>query len=267
MISRKLKLSVIVSTFNRPEALDLILTALSHQTGKNFEVIIADDGSENETRELIDKVKDKVDFKITHIWQEHKEFRAAAIRNKAIVASSGEYLLFIDGDCVPNIDFINTHLNLAEKNYFVSGNRILLSKKFTDHVLKMHVPIYKWNILQWLQALFKGDINRILPLISLNKLLYPRYKLSHKWQGAKTCNLGVWKKDFLAVGGFDERYWGWGYEDSDLVVRLMHNKILRKDGRFTAPVFHLWHPLSSRTNESENYKRLEEIIKSSRIDL
>jgi len=251
-----LNISVVVTTYNRPDALELVLNALAAQTQLPNEVIVADDGSSKSTTELISKLQTLLPYSLLHFWQEDNGFQAAKARNKAVEISHGEYLIFIDGDCIPQIDFIKKHSQLAEKSCFVAGNRILLSKNFTA---QLNSPIWNWSKLQWVLPYLRIDINRFLPLLRLPvKLLSKHHK--KKWQGAKTCNLAVWRDDFEKIKGFDENYQGWGHEDADLVVRLLCNTVLRKDGRFAVPVFHLWHPEADRGNEKENRQRLDNII-------
>ena len=265
MNHKNLAVSVIVTTYSSPNMLRLVLLALAQQDTDDFEVIIVDDGSTDETKKTIENIKQKVKYDITHVWQQHDDFRAAMIRNKGVAIAKGEYLIFLDGDSIPQTSFVSYHQRLAEHNYFVAGNRVLLSAAFTKQVLSQPLPLqtFKWW-WWWMYAFCLGKVNRFLPMLSLGNL-YWRYFLRTKWQGAKTCNLGVWKKDFLAVNGFDESYRGWGYEDSDFVVRLIRNGVFRKDGRFMIPVLHLWHPVSSRDNEQDNYKRLEETLRSSHV--
>ena len=257
--------SIIISTYNSPKALDLVLASLAEQDVDGFEVIVADDGSNDETKKVIESLRSKINYDIKHVWQPHDGFRAAMIRNKGVAFAKGDYLIFLDGDTIPLVSFVKKHQKLAENNYFIAGNRILLSPAFTQQVLQQEVSLQKWGIWHWLYAFCRGWINRFLPILPLGNL-YCRYLFWDKWQGAKTCNLGVWKKDFIAVNGFDESYCGWGYEDSDLVVRLIRKGILRKDGRFAVPVLHLWHPDNNRAREPINHKKLEEVIHSTRIE-
>jgi glycosyltransferase involved in cell wall biosynthesis len=252
-------ISIIISTYNRPDALALVLLALEAQDVRDFEVIIGDDGSSDETRLIIEHIKTKINYPIKHIWQEHDGFRAAMSRNKSVASVSGDYLLFLDGDCIPQVSFVRRHKELAKEGYFVVGNRVLLSPEFTKKLLQENLPIYRWQNWNWFIGFLAGWNNRFLPSLSLGKFC-PRYLRRARWQGAKTCNLGVWKKDFVAINGFDESYHGWGYEDSDLVVRLIHNKIYRKDGHFAIPVFHLWHMANNRNREDFNYKKLKAVV-------
>lgn len=253
--------SIIVSTYNRPDALRMVLLALAEQDNREFEVIVADDGSTTDTRLMIEELRPQLNYPLHHIWQADDGFRAAAARNKAVVVSQGKYLIFLDGDCVPLNFFVKHHLHLAETQYFVTGNRVLLKKSFTQDILTTSEPVYNWSSLDWLLARCCGRCNRFLPFV---RLPLPR-KWRQKWQGVKTCNLGMFKEDFLAVNGFDERYCGWGYEDSDLVIRLLKSEIKRKDGHGAIPVMHLWHPENDRAREKINYQQLQEIEHSSRI--
>ncbi|MEG3591993.1 MAG: glycosyltransferase family 2 protein [Pseudomonadota bacterium] len=253
--------SIIITTYNRPEALNMVLRALNKQKNKKFEVIVADDGSDKDTQLMISALENKLDFRIRHVWHEDNGFRAAEIRNKAVLKSTGDYLIFLDGDCIPLPDFIVSHARLSEKGWFIRGNRILLSKKFTNDALSTNIKIYKWPKHYWIKQRLLNNIKRIIPLVSMpnSKLRKIRKK---QWVGVKTCNLGVWKKDFVAINGFDENYQGWGREDSDLAVRLINNNINRKEGTFATGVLHLWHKANSRENFEKNDLQLEKTIKN-----
>lgn len=248
-------ISVIVTTYNWPEALAACLQSLEDQEDRNFEIIVADDGSGEATRRLIaSHIKSSASC-IRHVYHEDKGFRAGTIRNKAVAVSRGEYLLFLDGDCVTFPDFIARHRRLAETGYFVPGNRILISERFTPRVLEQNLLLHRQSPLFFLKHWLKRDINRLLPLFDLPFERW-RYRQPQSWQKAMTCNLGVWKQDFISANGFDEVFEGWGYEDSDLVIRLIHLGIKRKEGRFAAPVLHLWHRQNDRSQHDANYRRL-----------
>jgi glycosyltransferase involved in cell wall biosynthesis len=250
-------ISVIVTTYNWKEALAACLASLFAQTDSDFEIIIADDGSRSDTGELIAQLAGQSPVPLKHSYHEDKGFRAGTIRNKAVAASAGNYLLFLDGDCVVFPHFIQRHRQLAAHGYFVPGNRILLTQAFTQTVLSTALPLHQQSVLTFIKWRLQGKINRYLPLLYLpfdkTRLLRPDY-----WQQAMTCNLGIWRKNFVAVNGFDQLFAGWGYEDSDLVIRLLHHGVKRKDGRFAVPVLHLWHPHNDRTEQQENYQRLLE---------
>ncbi|MCV6637505.1 glycosyltransferase family 2 protein [Candidatus Albibeggiatoa sp. nov. NOAA] len=259
-----MKVSIILSTYNRPDALTLILQALSVQTYPHFEVVVADDGSGIDTKELIYELRSQMSYELHHLWQEDKGFRLAMARNKAVAKASGDYLIFLDGDCVPRPHFIERHCQLAESGYFVTGNRILLNEHFTIRVLFHQIQIGQRSNMAWVLPYLHGDINRFLPLFSLPDGQFRKVD-KPKWQGAKTCNLGAWKQDVLDINGFNEQFQGWGHEDAEFVVRLMHNQVKRKEGRFAVPVFHLWHPEADRSREQKNRQRLEQCLHSTQV--
>ncbi len=248
-------ISVIVTTYNWPEALRACLESLFVQKDRHFEIIIADDGSTQETRRLIQQSRQQSPVPLKHAYQSDNGFRAGTIRNKAVALSAGEYLVFLDGDCIVFADFIQKHRELAESGFFVPGNRILLNQRFTQTVLQQNMPLHQQSVFFFMQCWLTGKINRLLPLLTLPFDFF-RYWRPKRWQKAMTCNLALFKQDFIAVNGFDEAFEGWGYEDSDLVIRLIHHGIKRKEGRFAAPVLHLWHRHNSRDKQSENYARL-----------
>ncbi len=255
------KISLIVSTYNRPDALNLVLKSLESQIYKDFEVLIADDGSGDETRQLIQTFQSQTKLDVKHIWQEDEGFRAASIRNKSVASSCGDYIVFLDGDCVVFPDFLKIHSSLKEKKRYIFGNRILLSQELTEKVLKDQIKIYEWNLKKWLRERINKNVNRFVPMLKI-PMGFLRKISPRQWKGAKTCNLGVWKKDFLEINGFDEAFIGWGYEDSDLVARLINKGVFRLDGRFAIPVLHLWHPLNDRENADRNMSQLKKVLNS-----
>jgi glycosyltransferase involved in cell wall biosynthesis len=264
-----IKISLIITTYNRPNALIYILRALSAQTMQNFEVIIADDGSTQETADNIEKFCLNSPYTIQHSWQADMGFRAARARNQAILRADGDYLIFLDGDCVPFPDFIARHCQLAESGYFVAGNRILLSRILTRQLIENldissnFQDIWHWRTMEWFAAYFRKDINRVLPLLRLPDGFFRKY--TQKWQGAKTCNLGVWHENILKINGFNEDFQGWGHEDAECVVRLLKSGVKRKEGRFSVPVLHLWHLENDRSQELQNRQRLEKMLYSQNI--
>jgi len=259
------KITVIVTTYNRPDALAAMLDGFLAQDTRDFELAVADDGSTAETRLLTETYARKAPFAVRHVWQEDRGFRAGAIRNRALAATAGEYVIFIDGDCVPPPAFVRTHGELAEPGYFLSGNRILLSPGFTSEVLGKHLPVHAWRAVEWFLAWLKRDVNRVMPLLRLPDGAF-RKRSPRQWEGVKTCNLSAWRADLLRVNGFDESYSGWGLEDSDLVIRMLRAGVRHKSARFAAPVFHLWHKEHDRALLAENQRLLDEILGSQRIE-
>ena len=256
-----MKASVIVTTYNRPDALAAVLQGLAAQSDRDFEVLVADDGSGPETAQVLQQQARAFPVPLVHVWQEDQGFRAGAARNRAVAQAQGEYLLFLDGDCVPLPDFVSRHKALADPHWFVAGNRILLSPSFTEHALQAGWALHARSALQWLWARLRGQINRLTPLLRLGNAGWRKVS-PLRWQGARTCNLAVWREDFVAVNGFDEAYAGWGHEDADLAVRLIRQGTRRKDGRFATAVLHLWHRENDRSREQDNAQRLAHILQS-----
>ncbi|HET7834019.1 MAG TPA: glycosyltransferase family 2 protein [Gallionella sp.] len=258
------RIALIVTTYNRPDALAAVLEGCLAQTDRNFEVIVADDGSTRDTADLIAAYQARAPFEIKHVWQEDIGFRAAAIRNRALATTQADYIIFTDGDCVPPPGFVAAHRRLAERGWFLSGNRLMLTQAFTEQILHDQLPIHRWQRRDWLRARRNGQIERLLPLLPL-PLGWLRKLIPRRWQGAKTCNLSAWREDLLRVNGLDESYTGWGLEDSDLVVRLLRAGIYNKSARFSVPVFHLWHRENDRSQLEENRRRLEQVLQATHI--
>ena len=257
-------ISVIVTTYNREDALDAALRALAHQTDRNFEIVIADDGSRPETVRVVESWKSRLPMPLKHVRHEHRGFRGGEIRNRGIRASTGDICIFLDGDCLAGADFIAVHRRLHEPGWFVTGNRILLSRELTDAVLADGQAAEEWNFAALLRQRLRGGINRLLPTLRLP--LGPLRKLHRgSWEGAQTCNLAVARRDLDRIDGFDSAYTGWGLEDSDLVVRLLHAGVRRKDGRFATGVLHLWHAQNDRSQLPANRSKLDEVISGTRV--
>ena len=256
--------SVIVATYNREDALDAALRALAHQTDRNFEIVVADDGSRSDTARVVEGWATRLLVPIKHVWHEHRGFRGGEIRNRGIRASAGKLCIFLDGDCLVGADFVAVHRRLHEPGWFVTGNRILLSRALTAAVLAKGLAAETWSFAALLHERLRGGVNRLLPTLHLP--LGPLRKLQHgRWQGAQTCNLAVARSDLDRIDGFDCAYTGWGLEDSDLVVRLLHAGVRRKDGRFATGVLHLWHPQNDRSHLPDNRTRLDEVMSGTRV--
>jgi glycosyltransferase involved in cell wall biosynthesis len=257
-------ISVIVTTYNREDALDAVLRALAHQSDRNFEIVIADDGSRPDTARIVQSWKARLPLPLKHVRHEHRGFRGGEIRNRGIRASNGELCIFLDGDCLAKPDFIAAHRRLHEPGWFVTGNRILLSRELSEAVLAQGLAPETWNFGAVLRERLRGGVNRLLPTLHLP--LGPLRKLKvTSWEGAQTCNLAVARADLDRIDGFDCAYTGWGLEDSDLVVRLLHAGLRRKDGRFATGVLHLWHPQNDRAQLPVNRARLDEVIDGTRV--
>ena len=252
-------ISVIVAIYNREDALDAVLRSLAQQTDQDFEVILADDGSGEPTGAVIEAWKGKVGQRLDRVWQEQRGFRAAEIRNHAILAARGTYCIFLDGDCIVRRDFVASHRRMAEPGWFVAGNRALLSPVLTRRVLDEKLMPENWGFSRWLAERLRGGVNRLSTLVRLP--LGPLRRLRQRaWRGARGCNLAIWRSDLDRVDGFDADYCGWGPEDSDIIVRLIHAGVRRKDGRFATGVLHLWHAPADRSRLPQNARKLSDTI-------
>lgn len=221
------------------------------QDDKNFEIIIADDGSTNNTRETVAALQGRSPVPLRHVWQEDIGFRAARARNLATLAAHGDYVIFLDGDCVPQKDFVSSHRRLSKRGYVVTGSRVLLSEGYTRRLLDQHLDIQALGVMDKLRLSLAGDANKFLQTV----LTWPdvgREMKRFTWRRIKSCNMAVWRSDLDLVNGFDESFTGWGHEDSDLVVRLFNAGVMRKDGAFATEVYHLWHREAKRDQESSN---------------
>jgi glycosyltransferase involved in cell wall biosynthesis len=256
-------ISVIVTTYNREDALDAVLSTLSRQSDRGFEVVIADDGSRPMTAAVVEHWRTRLGVQLSHVWQLNCGFRAAEIRNRAILACRGDYCIFLDGDCIVPPDFVATHRKLAEPGWFVTGNRVLLSAALTEAVLREHLQPETWGASAWIGQRLRGGVNRLAALLRLP--LGPLRKLqARRWRGARSCNLAVWRSDLERVDGFDASFTGWGREDSDLLIRLLRCGLRRKDGRFATGVIHLWHAQLDRAQLAVNDARLDGVLQSDR---
>jgi len=260
-------LAVVVTTYNRPDALERALAAYLSQEDRDIELLVADDGSTGETREVVARFAERAAFPVQHVWHEDTGFRAGAIRNRAIACTDAEYIVFTDGDCVPLPGFVASHRALRERGWFVAGNRLLLSPRFTAQVIERPIALETFSALDWTLHFIRRDVNRMSPLWRRDPGPESRWRKRHpaRWQGAKTCNLGVWREDLVRVNGFDEAYSGWGLEDSDLVIRLLHAGVHHKSGRFATPLAHLWHAENDRSRLGANQDQLDELLASDRV--
>jgi glycosyltransferase involved in cell wall biosynthesis len=257
-------ISVVVTTYNREDALDVVLRSLAGQIDRDFEVIVADDGSGSGTAGLVDSWRPKFGRRLERVWHADRGFRAAEIRNRAILAARGAYCIFLDGDCIVRPDFVETHRRLAEPGSFVTGNRVLLSPELTMAVLREKQTPQTWSAARWLTERWRGGVNRLSALLHL-PLGFLRRIRRRAWKGARSCNLAIWRSDLDRVDGFDADYTGWGKEDSDIIVRLLRARVDRKDGTFATGVIHLWHPEADRSQLVENEGKLGEVIAGGRV--
>jgi glycosyltransferase involved in cell wall biosynthesis len=257
-------ISLIVATYNREDALAVVLRSLSRQSDRDFELIVADDGSTAATARVITEWAARMPVPVKHVWHADRGFRLAEIRNRALRASAGAYCIFLDGDCIARPDFVAAHRRLAEPGWFVTGNRILLSRELTERILRDGLEPERWGFANWITERARRNVNRFAPLLDL-RLGSLRKFSSQSWQGARGSNMAFWRSDLDKVDGFDAAFNGWGREDSDIFIRLIRSGVLRKDGRFATGVLHLWHAEADRSRLPENERRLDDVLHGNRI--
>ena len=250
-----MKISFIVLTYNRTDALLAVLSSLASQCGARHEVLIADDGSRPDQVRLLHERCPSFQCPVQHVWHPDTGFTAARARNLAASHATGDYLVFLDGDCVPAKAFVAQHTRLAERGCFVNGSRVLLSEKLTLKVLEGKLNLPALPAAFWWLAWMKGDSNKLLHLLTWPWRVF-RVKQKFRWSGIRSCNFALWQSDFASANGFDETFEGWGHEDADLVLRLHHLGLFRKNGFMATEVFHLWHRENKRDQESVNKNRV-----------
>ncbi len=251
-----MRTSLVVTTYNRKDALALVLESALRQRRPPDELVVADDGSRPDTAELVAAFASRSPFPVRHSWQEDLGFRAAASRNRAFAAASGEYLVMVDGDIVLHPSFLEDHLRAARPGRFVQGSRVMLSEQATARALASgRVPM---------GPLARGIRNRLNAIHSrsLSRLASRRNDDVFR---VRSANLACWRSDVLRVNGFDEDFVGWGREDSDFVARLQHAGIPRLQLKFAAIGYHLWHREEPRQALPRNQRILEDTLATRRV--
>lgn len=246
-------ISVVVTTYNRSDALSVVLRALAAQSDRNFEVLVADDGSAEPQRQAVRRAAAALPLRTTLVWHPDVGFTAGMARNRGVEFSQGDYLVFLDGDCVPETDFIARHRALAQAGWLVNGSRVLLGPDLTRRVLGGQVQTWGQGAGFWWAQRLRGQTNKSWPGLRAPDGRW-RLQPHFSFKGLRSCNLGLWRSDFACVDGFDEAFVGWGHEDADLVLRLHHAGVRRKSGAWATEVAHLWHPEAARAHESANWR-------------
>lgn len=258
-------IAVIVATYNRPDALAAVLRGLREQTDHDFEVIVADDGSRDDTRIAIDRKRAAFPVSLRHVWHCDEGFRLAAIRNKGILGTGADYLVFLDGDCIPQPDFVARHRELATPGRMVTGSRILIGETLTADLLVSERNFFALGTARWLRERLTGGINKLLPLWFKLPAGTFRHDNRFVWRRIKGANLGAWRDDVLRINGFDESFTGWGHEDADFVLRLFNAGVMRTDGAWATEVLHLWHREAKKDQAASNLATVRERMTSGQL--
>lgn len=241
-----MKVSLIISTYNWPEALEMSLYSLTQQLVLPYEAIIADDGSSIATTNVINRMAELLPIPIKHVWQEDKGFRKSLILNKAVKAAEGDYIIQIDGDIYMERHFIKDHISVMRKNRFVCGRRALLLQEGT----KICLQKFKDGIFNYADILENVYKKSRCFRNFMYYLLFSGKKDVLKILG---CNMAYWKSDFIKINGYNNEMEGWGYEDTDLAARLVNAGVKLQRMKFYGIAIHLWHQESSRHNEKINH--------------
>ncbi|GGH23116.1 glycosyltransferase [Sphingobacterium alkalisoli] len=252
------KTTLLISTYNWHKALRLCFDSVLVQTVLPDEILIADDGSKEDTRNTIDEFRLRTSIPIKHIWQEDEGFQLSKIRNKAIAQSECDYIIQIDGDIIMDKHFIQDHLGLKKSNCFIIGSRALLSEAYSLEILGAEEVLHESD----LKKNTKNTLNAIR-IPSLTRILSPYYKTSgkHKYY-AKGCNMSFWRDAFLAVNGYNEDISGWGSEDEELIARLFKLGQEKLFLKFGAIAYHIWHPIATRNNKEKNNLIFQKTIRA-----
>ncbi len=251
MRNNAIKTTILVSTYNWPEALELSLASMLKQTVLPHEIVIADDGSTDNTRKLIEQIRENTPVPIIHVWHEDHGFRKTIILNKAIACASGDYILQVDGDAILSPHFVSDHLELAERNYFVCGSRVKLTPHLTKRLLASHaLVVNEWDLpFTFMLNSFRSRL--------LRRFLAERY--ARKIDHLRGCNMAFWRDDLMKVNGYNEDLMQWGHEDGEIAFRLHYAGVKKKALKMGGNVYHLYHEESSRSNEQRHLNELERV--------
>lgn len=249
-----MKADLIITTYNRPDALEAVLVSVLSQTILPESVIIADDGSAIETKNLILAYSLQFPVPLIHSWQEDLGFRAAESRNKALSKVKADYVIMIDGDKILDKHFIEDHLKFSQDGYFIQGGRVLLTSGRTSAVLK--TPSIYSSFTMFTSGLEERLEKRLTSFRSIVLANFFVKDLLNK-NKVRSCNMSFFYKDIVRVNGFNNKFVGWGREDSEFVERLLNAGIKGKILKFAAIGYHLYHKEEPRSSLPENDKLLE----------
>lgn len=254
-----MRITLVVTTYERPDALAAVLATVATQRRVPDEIVIADDGSGAATRAVVGRFAGEARAPVAFVRQAHEGFRAARLRNLAIAASRGEYLLFVDGDMLLHADFVADHEAAAQRGTFVQGMRIALDEPGTRAALSAPDAASR--------AAGPRGARGLQRLYGLHHPLLARgcAKLANLFVAVKSCNLALWRDDLVAVNGFDEGFVGWGPEDKELVARLVHLGRARRTLIFGGIAWHLHHAPAARDRRAANQARLAATLASRAI--
>jgi glycosyltransferase involved in cell wall biosynthesis len=252
-----MRTSIVVLTYERPDALEMVLRSLARQTIAPDEIVVTDDGSSASTEALVSSLGRELSLpRLKFVSQEDRGARMARARNRGIAAATGDYVIFLDGDMVAARHFVEDHLAFARRGCFVQGSRALTSPELTRALLeekRLDVSFGEPGVERRRHTLRNGLLRALWGIPS------------RKRKGTKSCNLAFWRDDLVRMNGFNEDMEGWGLEDVELVARAFHLGLRRRDLRMGGGAVHLWHEPKWLTDDNPNRKILDETLALRRI--
>jgi glycosyltransferase involved in cell wall biosynthesis len=250
-----MRTSIILLTYERPDALELVLRGIARQTVPPDEVVVTDDGSGPATRHTVERLAREIPAKVSFITQEHCGGRMARARNRGVAAATGDYVIFLDGDMIPQRHFVEDHRSFARRGCFVQGSRVLASEPLTRTLLATgRLGVRFWD----------RGLERRRHTLRLSLARWAWGAPNRKAGGAKSCNLALWRDDVMRLNGFNEEMQGWGLEDGEFVIRALRMGLLRRDLRMGGSAVHLWHPPSALTPDNPNLPVYRQTVESDR---
>ncbi len=235
-----MKVSVIFSTYNSPEWLQKVLWGYQQQTHRDFEIIVADDGSKDDTKALIEKAREETGLTIEHVWQADDGFQKCRILNKAILHAKQDYVIFSDGDCIPREDFVEEHIKNAESNTYLSGSYYKLPMSTSKTISYEDIVEQRCFDVSWLRRNGLPRMRKTLKISASKRVAPWLNRFTTTKCNLKGSNASCWLKDIVAINGFDERM-QWGGLDREFGVRLINHGIKPKHVRYNAICVHLDH--------------------------
>ncbi len=243
--------TLLISTYNWPEALELVLLSVKTQSTLPNEIVIADDGSTQKTKLLIDHIAKNFPIPIYHIWHTDNGFQKAEILNKAISKTKSDYIIQIDGDVILHKKFIQNHIQFSKKNTYLFGSRVSIKKEYTFKVLQEKIIKFNWfnaGFLRRTRAIYFPIFNSFNTLDSV---------ISRKLRG---CNISYWKKDALTINGYNQDFIGWGFEDTNFAQRLLNSGVSSFRLKHAAIQYHIYHIEAPKGNTKIGNKIQTEAI-------
>lgn len=248
-----MKTSLIVTTYNRPDALALCLESVFRQSVLPDEIIVGDDGSRNDTAELVERYRRMSPVPLIHVWQEDDGFRLAMIRNKCIARARHEYIIQIDGDLILHRRFVEDHIRFARQGCYVRGSRVYIEQRLTEKCCKHPDPAAVAA-----PCFATPGISRRMNALRWPALAGYLAESSRDSNPALGTNMGYWREDAVRINGYDEAFTGWGGEDDDFAVRLLNSGLRKRHVTFACIIFHLWHGHPYMDNKEKNRALLDE---------